>query len=106
MTAKSAKSAKRCRCQGASWPAELAKELPLMRWLLLVRVRVEELSLATAPPRTKPEDRVRLSLLGGDRFGLSVKRHTGRWERTLSTGSPAELVQAICATMQHLVAEC
>jgi len=57
----------------------------------------------TAPD--DPDDRVRLSLLGGDRFGLSVKRHTGRWERTPFTGSPAELVQAICATMQHLVAE-
>jgi hypothetical protein len=50
------------------------------------------------------DDRVRLTRLRGQTYGLSVKRHTGRWERTPFTGSIQDMVQTIRALMQHLVA--
>lgn len=52
----------------------------------------------------EPDDRVKLTKLGAKAYGLSVKRHTGRWERTPFTGSMAEIVTAIGSYMQHLVA--
>lgn len=55
-------------------------------------------------PDLEPDDRLRLTHMGGARYGLSVRRHTGRWEKTPFSGTLSELVDAICATMQHLVA--
>jgi hypothetical protein len=49
------------------------------------------------------EDRVRLTRLAGGAWGLGVKRHHGRWERTPFTGDIAELVDVIRTFMQHLV---
>jgi len=51
-----------------------------------------------------PEDRVRLTRLNASRWGLSVKRHTGRWQKTPLTGSLEESVDAMRTFMQHLVA--
>lgn len=54
----------------------------------------------------EPDDRLRLSPIGsGAKFGLSVKRHTGKWDKTPFSGTPAELVDLVCAHMQHLVAD-
>ncbi len=50
------------------------------------------------------DDRVRLTSLHARRYGLSVKRNTGRWERTPFSGTIAEMVQTILGCMQHLVA--
>ena len=50
------------------------------------------------------EDRVRLTQLDAATWGLSVKRHNGRWERTPFTGDIAELVDVMLTFMQHLVA--
>lgn len=50
------------------------------------------------------EDRVRLTHLDRQTWGLSVKRHNGRWERTPFTGTIPELVDVIVTFMQHLVA--
>lgn len=50
------------------------------------------------------DDRVRFTQLGRGRYGLSVKRHTGRWEPTPFLGSLRETVDAVCSFMQHLVA--
>jgi hypothetical protein len=50
------------------------------------------------------DDRVRLTRLGACSFGLSVRRHTGRWERTPFSGTLDEMVQVILTLMQHLVA--
>ncbi len=50
------------------------------------------------------DDRLRLTWLTRDRWGLSVKRHNGRWERTPFSGSLQEMVSAILAFMQHLCA--
>jgi len=50
------------------------------------------------------DDRVRLTRLSTTRWGLSVKRHTGRWERTPFSGTMEEMVEAVCTFMQHLVA--
>jgi hypothetical protein len=52
----------------------------------------------------EPDDRVRLTHLGGARFGLSVHRHTGKWENTPYSGSLREVVDVVCTAMQHLVA--
>lgn len=56
-------------------------------------------------PDQQPEndDRVRLTHLGGESFGLSVMRHTGRWERTPFSGTIDELVDVMITTMQHLL---
>mgnify|MGYP001579538406 CR=1 FL=1 len=50
------------------------------------------------------DDRVRFTQLPRGRYGLSVKRHTGRWEKTPFTGSIRETVDAVYSFMQHLVA--
>jgi len=49
------------------------------------------------------EDRIRLTRLSNTRWGLSVRRHTQRWEQTPFTGSMEEMVDTICSFMQHLV---
>jgi hypothetical protein len=50
------------------------------------------------------DDRLRLTVLNHSSFGLSVRRHTGRWERTPFTGTLEELVDIIGSLMQHIVA--
>ena len=49
------------------------------------------------------DDRVRLTRLDAVTWGLSVRRHNGRWERTPFTGTIAELVDVMLTFMQHLV---
>ena len=56
------------------------------------------------PRSTERDDRLRLTKLGRDSWGLSVKRHNGRWERTPFSGSIQEMVSAILSFMQHLCA--
>jgi len=76
---------------------------------LLVRVRGKHLTLVREEtgPEGDPEDdpRVRLTHLDADQFGVSVLRHTGKWERTPFAGSIDEVVQIISEIMQHLVAD-
>jgi hypothetical protein len=50
------------------------------------------------------DDRLRITVLKGASFGLSVRRHTGRWEKTPFTGTLEELVDVIQSLMQHIVA--
>jgi hypothetical protein len=50
------------------------------------------------------EDRVKLTRLSASTYGLSVKRHTGRWEKTPFRGLMKEMVDIIWTLMQHLVA--
>ena len=54
---------------------------------------------------TEPEivECVRLTRLSSAAFGLSVKRHNGRWERTPFSGRLEDMVRAIHEFMQHLV---
>jgi len=54
------------------------------------------------PGTTERDDRLRLTRIRGDSWGLSVKRHTGRWERTPFSGSIQEMVSAILSFMQHV----
>lgn len=77
---------------------------------LYVRARGKHLILGrqrTFGPQEEPEDddRVRLTDLGDGFFGLSVKRHTGRWEKTPFAGTVDEVVDAMTGTMQHLLAD-
>ena len=58
----------------------------------------------TGPAGALEDDRVRFTQLSRNRYGLSVKRHTGRWEKTPFLGSMRETVDAVCSFMQHLVA--
>ncbi len=57
-------------------------------------------------PNGEPEasDRLRLTALNRSSFGLSVRRHTGRWEKTPFTGTLDELTDIIWSLMQHIVA--
>lgn len=52
----------------------------------------------------EPDERLRLTDLGRSRFSLSVRRHTGRWEKTPFTGTLPQLIDTICATMPHIAA--
>jgi len=76
---------------------------------LYVRVHGENLILGRREPlgpngEMENGDRVRLTRLSASTYGLSVKRHTGRWERTPFSGSMDEMVETILGCMQHLVA--
>ena len=76
---------------------------------LYVRVHGDHLILGrreSLGPGGKMEndDRVRLTRLSASAYGLSVKRHTGRWERTPFSGEMEEMVDTILGCMQHLVA--
>ena len=57
-------------------------------------------------PQGKPEkyDRVRLTRIASSSWGLSVKRHTGRWEKTPFLCTLEEMVEIVHTLMQHLVA--
>ena len=77
---------------------------------LYVNVRGKQLILgrreALEPAQhSADDDRVRLTHLGGDSFGLSVMRHTGRWEKTPFSGTIEQLVEVMTGTMQHLLAD-
>ncbi len=52
----------------------------------------------------EPDERLRLTATARGRFTVSVRRHTGRWEKTPFTGTLPQVLDAICATMQHIVA--
>ena len=74
-----------------------------------VRVHGDNLIIGRREPwgpdgEVENDDRVRLTKLGASTYGLSVKRHTGRWERTPFSGSMEEMVEVILTLMQHLVA--
>jgi hypothetical protein len=76
---------------------------------LYVRPHGDHLILSrseTLDPDGDPErdDRVRFTRLHANQFGLSVKRHTGRWQRTPFTGTLEEIVELMVGCMQHLIA--
>ena len=76
---------------------------------MYVRVYGDHLILGRTenlPGSADPEkiDRVRLTRLSASTWGLSVRRHTGRWERTPWSGSMKEMLDTILTFMQHLVA--
>ena len=76
---------------------------------MYVRVRGDHLILGRQEPigpndQLENDDRVRLPQLAASSYGLSVKRHTGRWERTPFAGTLEEMVDIIRGCMQHLVA--
>lgn len=50
------------------------------------------------------DESVRVEPIASGDFGLSVKRHTGRWEKTPHSGTLEAVVEVICTQMQHLVA--
>ena len=50
------------------------------------------------------DDRVRLTRVSASRYALSVKRHTGRRERTPFSGTMNEMFATILTLMQHIVA--
>ena len=62
------------------------------------------LELIGSSDQMENDDRVRLTRLSASTYGLSVKRRTGRWERTPFSGNMEEMVDAILGCMQHLVA--
>ncbi len=69
-----------------------------------VRVHGDNLIVGRPAGEQERDDRVRLTRLNVSSWGLSVKRHTGRWERTPFSGSIEEMVEVIWTLMQHLVA--
>jgi len=76
---------------------------------MYVRVHGDHLILGRTEPigpngQMEKDDRVRLTRLSASAYGLSVKRHTGRWERTPFSGSMEEMVDIMLGCMQHLVA--
>jgi hypothetical protein len=76
---------------------------------MYVRVHGDHLILGRQEPvgpngQLENDDRVRLTQLSASSYGLSVKRHTGRWERTPFAGTLDEMMDIILGCMQHLVA--
>ena len=76
---------------------------------MYVRVHGDHLILGRPPgdpegDRQQKDDRVRLTRLSASKYGLSVKRHNGRWERTPFSGTITEVFEAILSFMQHLLA--
>ena len=76
---------------------------------MYVRVRGDHLIAGRKEPlgpngELDDTDRVRFTRLSSRTYGLSVMRHTGRWERTPFSGALAEMVETVHALMQHLVA--
>jgi len=71
---------------------------------MVVRVHGDHLILGRPTDDDGRDDRVRLTRLNASSWGLSVKRHTGRWERTPFAGTLGEMLDVIWALMQHLVA--
>ena len=76
---------------------------------LYIRVHGDHLIMGRREPlgpdgELEDDDRVRLTRLSGSTYGLSVKRHTGRWERTPFSGDIETMVDTIMGCMQHLVA--
>ena len=75
---------------------------------MIVRIHGDHLILARDEEADSgemvPDDRVRLTRVSSSRWGLSVKRHTGRWERTPFSGSIREVMDAVWTFRQHLVA--
>ena len=73
-----------------------------------IRVHGDHLILGRPDPEApsqipQDDDRVRLTRLSTRTYGVSVKRHTGRWEKTPFVGSLEDMVDAIRSVMQHLV---
>lgn len=66
-------------------------------------VRVHGDHLIVGREAEHPDDRVRLTRISAQTYGLSVKRHTGRWERTPFSGTMSEMVETIREFMQHLI---
>jgi len=76
---------------------------------LYVRVHGDHLILGRRAPigpdgEMENDDRVRLTRLSTCLYGLSVRRHTGRWERTPFSGTLEKMADTILGCMQHLVA--
>jgi hypothetical protein len=74
-----------------------------------VRVHGDNLIVGRREPwgpdgELEDDDRLRLTRLNASTYGLSVKRHTGRWEQTPFSGGMQEMVGVILTLMQHLVA--
>jgi hypothetical protein len=75
---------------------------------MYVRVHGDHLIAGRSEPRgtdamPETDDRVRFTRLGANHYGVSVKRHTGRWQKTPFYGTLEQTVEAVCTVMQHLV---
>ena len=76
---------------------------------MYVRAHGDDLILGRQEPlgpdgELEPSDRVKLTHLGAETYGLSVLRHTGRWQKTPFSGTLEEVFETIWTLMQHLVA--
>lgn len=62
---------------------------------LHVRRQAEDIVIEQPGPPEAPDDRypvLRLTPIGGFRFGLSLRRHTNRWEKLPVTGPLAQVL--------------
>lgn len=50
------------------------------------------------------DDRIRLTLIGNKKFGLSIRHHTGRWEKVPFSGTMEKVVNDMLCFMQHILA--
>lgn len=76
---------------------------------MYVRTRGDHLTIGRLEPfgpdgEMQADDRLRLTARNASSYGLSVRRHTGRWEKTPFTGTLEELSNVIWTFMQHIVA--
>jgi hypothetical protein len=62
---------------------------------LHVRRQAEHIVIEQPGPPEAPDDRhpvLRLTPIGGSRFGLSLRRHSNRWEKIPVTGTLADVL--------------
>lgn len=74
---------------------------------MYVRVHGKNLILGreeTYGEATDRVDMVRLTQRSRSEYGLSYRRHTGRWERMPFEGTMAELVKLLQESLTHVVA--
>jgi len=80
---------------------ELEEELAKHDGLTHLRVKKRGDSLIIYSGASKDaQNHARLTYLGGDDWGLSFPKHTGRWERTPFTGTKEEILDTLVSNFR------
>jgi len=75
---------------------DLEEKLVQIKGLKHLRVKKRGDSLVIySGPSTASQHHAKLTLLGGDIWGLSLPKHTGRWEPTPFTGTIDEILKTL-----------
>jgi len=81
---------------------ELEEELAKYDGLTHLRVkkRGDSLVIFSGEPKD-PQNHARMTYLDGDTWGLSLPKHTGRWERTPFTGTMEDILDTLVSNFRY-----